>query len=119
MKKLGKVLKTAKTDGINKEKALQDFLRAYRETPHSSTKVAPAMLMMGFSRSSGIPRIEPLPTQKDQTQNLHQRALENDRQAKMKMKQDFDTRMRVKENNIVVRRKRLAEKAVSKRGGKM
>ena len=40
---------------IDKNEALQYFLRTYRETPHATTKVAPAMLLMGYSKTSGIP----------------------------------------------------------------
>ena len=58
MKKLGKVCKTCEVSGENREEALRAYLRVYRETPHSATKVAPAMLMMGFSRLSGIPIME-------------------------------------------------------------
>ena len=51
MKNLGKMIRTAKIAGINKMQALQDFIRVYNETPHSSTKVSPAMLIIGFSRT--------------------------------------------------------------------
>ena len=54
MKKLGKVLKTAES----KNKHLQEFLKRYRETPHSTTKVPPALLLIGFTRTSGLPQIE-------------------------------------------------------------
>ena len=56
MKSMGKVLVTAKNTGLSREKALQEFLRVYRETRHSTTRVAPATLMFGRqSRTSGIP----------------------------------------------------------------
>ena len=45
MKKLGKVLKNAKISGTGKNEAVQEFLRVYRDTPHSSTQVAPNMLL--------------------------------------------------------------------------
>jgi len=51
MKKFGKVLKTAKKGGMDEQEALLEFLRRYRETPHSTTGV------LGFSNSSGIPSI--------------------------------------------------------------
>ena len=34
MKNLGKVIGTAKTNGIDKMQALQDYIREYNETPH-------------------------------------------------------------------------------------
>lgn len=39
--------KTISVSGSDRGEALQAFLRAYRETPHSTTKVAPAMLLFG------------------------------------------------------------------------
>ena len=41
MKKLGKVLRTSELSGQHKELALNEFLKAYRETPHTTTGVAP------------------------------------------------------------------------------
>jgi transposase InsO family protein len=59
MKKLGKVLKTAKISGKNEQEALREFLRWYHETPHLTTDVAPNYLFLGFSRISGIPSMIP------------------------------------------------------------
>ena len=59
MKKLGKVLKTAKGSGTNEQEALMEFLRRYHDTPHSTTGVAPNHLFLGFSRSYGIPSMLP------------------------------------------------------------
>ena len=42
MKNLGRVLKAARIIGKNTKDELRNFLKAYRETPHSTTKVAPA-----------------------------------------------------------------------------
>jgi hypothetical protein len=101
MKKLGKVLKTAKAGNIDKNKHLQEFLRRYRETPHSTTKVPPALLLMGFSRHSGLPQIE-APWSSRALDKWHKLAQENDRIAKERMKQEYDHRMRVKECGIEV-----------------
>lgn len=57
MQGLGKCLRNASVSGLNKEQELQNYLRVYRETPHSSTQIAPVMLMFGRSRTSGIPSI--------------------------------------------------------------
>ena len=99
MKKLGKVLRHAKISGVGKEKSLEDFLRVYRETPHSSTKVAPAMLMMNFSRSSGIPLNDEKIDWKA-IEDLHRLAEANDQVAKARMQAEYDARMRVKESQI-------------------
>ena len=92
MKKLGKVLKTAKAGNIDKNKHLQEFLRRYRETPHSTTKVPPALLLMGFSRHSGLPQIE-APWSSRALDKWHKLAQMNDRIAKERMKQEYDHRM--------------------------
>ena len=57
MQNLGKVLKSADISKSPADVALGQFLRAYRETPHSTTGVPPAILMMGWSRTTGIPQI--------------------------------------------------------------
>jgi hypothetical protein len=100
MKNLGRVLRAAKINGKNTDEELNAFLKAYRETPHSTTKVAPAALLFGFSRTSGIPQIETLNFRK--LKELHEFARENDEHAKAKMKQNFDQRMRVREPQIKV-----------------
>ena len=100
MKKLGKILKTAKISGKPKNVALQEFLRVYNETPHTTTKVAPNMLLMGFSNSSGIPTIEDYSPQ--HRTELHEQAVINDREAKAKMKKEYDARMRTRESEIRV-----------------
>jgi len=58
MPKLGKVVRTCEVTGQKKEAGLQEFLRSYRATPHTVTKVAPAMLFLGFCRTSGIPMVD-------------------------------------------------------------
>ena len=101
MKKLGKVLKTAESANIDKNKHLQEFLKRYRETPHSTTKVPPALLLMGFTRTSGLPQIE-TPWSCKELGKWHKIAQENDRISKQNMKLEYDNRMRVKECGIVV-----------------
>ena len=46
MKPLGKAMKTAHFSGIPKEKALEEFLSAYRATPHSSNGLAPGDILL-------------------------------------------------------------------------
>ena len=41
MRNLNKVIRNAATNGRSKQQELQLFLRAYRATPHSVTKIAP------------------------------------------------------------------------------
>ena len=86
---------------INKMRALQDFIRVYNETPHSATKVSPAMLMLGFSRTSDIPQASNVPNMK-LLSYLYKRAVENYRRSKLRMQAEYDSRMRAKECTIAV-----------------
>ena len=113
MKKLGKVLRTAEISGINKDTALRTFLRVYRETPHSTTKVAPALLLMGYSRSSGLPRWEQHTGKEFQVQKWHKIAQEKDKASNARMKIEYDARMRTRErllrvgSRVLFKRERL------------
>jgi hypothetical protein len=109
MKKLNKVVKSAEVAGIDRDRALQIFLKAYRETPHSTTKVPPAILMMGFSRSSGIPQFESTSFDAKRLAEYHKIARENDRAAKERMRIEYNMRMRVIEP-IIVRGSRVLVK---------
>lgn len=72
MKNLGRVLRAARIVGKNTNDELQNFLKVYRETPHSTTKVAPAALLFGFARTSGIPHIDTMSFEK--LKQLHEYA---------------------------------------------
>ena len=58
---------------------------------------APAMLLFGFSRTSGLPAIYGNHTDMTEVNELHRLANENDRAAKQRMKEEFDARMKAKE----------------------
>lgn len=62
-------------------------------------KVSPNLLLFGFSRTSGIPQIDPSRREVDKA---HKHAIRNDDAAKAKMPRDFDRRMRVEESRIGV-----------------
>ena len=99
MKKLGKVVRIAKMSNLDKYVLIKDFLRRYRETPHSTTKVAPALLLLGYSRSSGIPQlVQPFTT--INLKDLHAYARRNHEVATARMKLEYDNRMRVTTSNI-------------------
>ena len=100
MKKLGKVLKTAQISGMDEQVALLEFLRRYRETPHSTTGVAPNHLLLGFSRSSGIPSM--MPETPEQREVWRKTALANDARAKKRMEEEYNVRMRVREPMITL-----------------
>jgi transposase InsO family protein len=101
MKKLGKIVRIAKITGENKYDLLKDFLRRYRETPHTTTKVAPSLLLLGHSRSSGIPQLAQ-PYNQLKLHDIHAFAQRNHALATARMKLEYDTRMRALESNITV-----------------
>lgn len=56
---INKVVKTAIAEGRNWRFALDDWLLAYRNTPHSITEKAPALMMFGRNLNDKLPAINP------------------------------------------------------------
>ena len=56
---INKVVKTAIAEGRNWRFALDDWLLAYRNTPHSTTKQTPAVLMFGRNLNDKLPALNP------------------------------------------------------------
>ena len=98
MKNLGKVLRTTQTSGRKREDVLQDFLRVYRATPHTTTKVPPALLMMGQCRTSTLPFSTPF-----SLDAAHALAKENDHEAKLKMEAEYNKRMQAKGDLVLIK----------------
>ena len=98
MKKLGKVVRAAAISGRSKEQELQEFLVAYRATPHSTTGVPPALLMLNRRIRTAIPETD-RPLSIDQVRSW---ALKRDREAKSRMKREYDLRMNVRERRLCV-----------------
>lgn len=107
MRNLTKVVQNAKIKGISKEMELRNFLRVYRDTPHSTTKVPPASLMFGRSTHSGIPSLSC--TNKYAADPIHALARRNDEEAKAKMKEHFDQVMKTRERHLEVGKKVLVK----------
>lgn len=97
MKNLGKVLRTAVIDGVPWKQRLREFLRVYRATPHSTTKVAPGDLFLRNANTSLLPSIRKfVPTAIDKL------AKANSEKRKVVMKQDADKRLHTKEHTFKV-----------------
>ena len=111
MKQLGKVLKATRVGGESRNKTLRDFLRAYRATPHSTTKIPPAMLMLGQCRTSPLPA-----KQTTSLDDEHRQAIENDRVAKDLMTTEYNRRMRAKETPLQVGDQVLAKLDKTRKG---
>ena len=56
---INKVVKTAIAEGRNWRFALDDWLLAYQNTPHSVTGQAPAVLMFGRNLNDKLPALHP------------------------------------------------------------
>jgi hypothetical protein len=77
MKCLGKVVRTAHIESRDWKKALDEFLMAYRATPHPSTDVAPAHLMFPGRRFKTFLPYHSFPSNSEATINdFNKRAME-------------------------------------------
>ena len=59
MKPLGKCMKSAYSSKTDKHTALNDFLAAYRATPHSSTGMPPGDIIFRHGYGNTFPKMEP------------------------------------------------------------
>jgi hypothetical protein len=96
MRKLSKVLKVAKLEGKNPDIALDEFLAAYHDTPHSATGVAPNILMFGRARTSGLPALKEQESIEFQAQ-CHEIARKKHKEYNDRMKRQYDQQMKSKE----------------------
>ena len=96
MKCLGKVVRTAHIENRDWKAAINDFLRAYRATPHPSTGVAPAQLMYPRRRfKTQLPRLS-------QTNASDTAVAEFNRRAMLKAKEYADRRRKATPSSLVV-----------------
>ena len=92
MKNLGKVARTAHSQGKDWRRELYVFLANYRATPHPSTGKSPYQLYMNRTV-----RIK-LPTIMETTRDTE--ALQKDKDSKAKMKAYADQKLQVKPHNL-------------------
>ena len=100
MPNLTKVFINATLNNTAWELELNFFLAAYRSTPHSSTKVAPASLLFRYASTSRLSSLHlpPLFT----NHQLDNSAQTNDAHAKQIMKREIDQRLHVHHNSLKV-----------------
>ena len=92
MRTVKKVVKAGIAQNLNWKQELRNFLLAYRATPHSTTKVAPATLLFGSPIRSKLPEVKSYPDDQEiRTQ---------DTLAKMKMKEYHDQKANVKTSTL-------------------
>ena len=85
---INKVVKTAIAEGRNWRFALDDWLLAYRNTPHSVTGQAPAVLMFGRNLNDKLPALHPTSPKATDPTSIR----EQDTRTKAKSKQYHDNK---------------------------
>ena len=100
MRNLGGVIRKASETQSKWEDALQEFLRSYRATPHSSTKASPNELM--FRTSSSTSRVPGISRQQTTQDAAAREALAVDAIAKANMKRHADANQHTQPSDIDV-----------------
>ena len=90
MSPLMKTIRIAHIEGKDIRKEINNFLFAYRNTPHSSTKITPANVMSNRKIRHNIPDWTDKINQKKMNENLQ----ENDKNSKYKSKHYMDNKHR-------------------------
>ena len=112
MKNLAKVVRNAAVQRCPIQQELNRFLRAYRDTPHSTTGVAPAALMFGRTTSSRLPKLDEVKQSKEE---LALKAERCDASNKAKAKASADKRrgarrIKFKVGDMVVEKQKRTDK---------
>ena len=95
MSSIVKITHASIAEGRDPKEEILKFLLNYRNTPHSSTGVTPASLMMNRDLKTKLPSIR-----RRLTTAHHQQARENDAAAKSKQKEYADRHRRAKEKEF-------------------
>ena len=95
MRNMSKVIQTAKIENVKWEERLREFLRNYRSTPHSTTKIPPVDLIFRNAYTARLPNIQPF-----LKSNLDNEAIKNDTEGKKTIKLRSDQVKNPKYNNF-------------------
>jgi hypothetical protein len=117
MRPLAKTVRAAINEKKDWREVLDEFLRAYRSAPHSTTGVAPAQLLYGRSLTTRLPSFGAEEPEEDEA--LRKR----DAKMKQKAKTYADKRRRacesnIKEGHMVLARQKKTTKFQTKFGAK-
>ena len=93
---LGKVIRTAETEGVSWKQHLQKFLRQYRATPHSTTRTSPSEALNSRKLKCELPEFQS-PIHAHHHDNFMR---ERDAKQKLKMKMRTDTLLHAKPSNL-------------------
>ena len=100
MRNLNRVMRNSKVIGSKWYNELDIFLSQYRATPHDSTGVAPAQLLLKTkSSTSGLPVL--FESEKSNF-NIEKLACQNDIRSKQNMKSYMDKKLKSKQHDLVI-----------------
>ena len=91
------VLHTAYAEGKDPEEAVQEYVAAYRNTPHATTGEKPSKLLFNRDVSTKLPRFT-----KNSKAAHHKEAQKREKEKKTEMKRRYDAKHRVKLVDIKV-----------------
>ena len=91
---LGKFVKTTHSEGRCWKNELDDFLLMYRNTPHSTTSVSPAKLLMNRNLRDKLPSVQ------DKESPLLKKIRKINAEKKLKSKSHYDDKFNVKYSEI-------------------
>ena len=98
MKNIKRVIKNAKVTNKNWRLEMNQFLRSYRSTPHSTTGVAPSTMFFGENRTNRLPSIN----EHEKPEDHVSFAKKNDFMAKLKSKNYTDKRRHAKPHSFKI-----------------
>ena len=96
---LNKHVRTATAENVNWKTHLPQFLRLYRATPHSSTKISPFEALNNRKMRCGLPEC-PAPATCTEKPEIHSRMMDNDKASKSRMKEYADERRHTRPNSL-------------------
>ena len=94
-----KVIRIANLEGTDWKRALENFLFQYRTTPHATTGMSHAELLMGKKLRDKLPRLK-IPNDRATEAEWQQLLRERDALAKLRQKEYADLRRSAEHSNI-------------------
>ena len=99
MLEIGAVIRNARTENKDWRQELNAFLRSYRSTPHSTTGIAPSVLLFGANRTNRLPSVQ---EERKSFEELKQAATNRDTLKKMASTEYTNKTRRAKTHNFKI-----------------
>lgn len=100
MRNIYKIIRNSFLNARDSQLELQDFLRNYRSTPHSSTGIPPAELLFQKANTSRLPK--PVSKENELHSSALKQALTNDERSKAKMKKYSDNKRKAIKHSLSI-----------------